>query len=235
MAKKPDKKVELVHKALERCNGHFFKASLCVNMEEDEFRKFVFDHESLRNRWMDSKDGHTTEPLDGAEVLSRNPLPGETPPTDDQVAVALLEEDKKLQREGLMGFGLNDAELDIALSLQQYGHERFQEGIEIINASIVPTRIKLLSQQTIIQDRLAFVRKQIEDFGELLNESREKWVAEENLLMKQYVEVVHLAATITDQTNRGAVTMAMMKIKFASRNGSKEKQAKPGFTKAIPV
>lgn len=223
--------IRKVNAALEQTNGHVLKAALCLGLEEKRVKDIIWQNPSLRMRWYDTKDGKSDLPLSSSETLCRTPIPEDKPPTDEEVALAMASEDKRLLHKGLQGFGLTRAELEQSLNLQEFGRTRFRETIEIINASIIPTRIKLLTQQTIIQERLEFVRAQITRLGATISDERTAWVNEEKLLMSQYCEVVELASQITDQTNRGAVMMAMLKIKTGI-NG-KMKPAKPGFSRTL--
>lgn len=143
-------------------------------------------------------------------------------------------------RSDLMGIGLAPHEVEGALAMQNFGANRFSDAMEMVSTGVFKTAVKLQTQQDIVEERLKFVRKQIEEHGPFLSEELDAWNAQEQRLMKQYLMIGDLLSKIQDTWYQGSAQLALVRMKMresgtTAPNGAQTTQRlqKPGFRPTV--
>jgi hypothetical protein len=155
-------------------------------------------------------------------------------PTPEQVTRAIQMSDRNLKR-GLRSIGLSEAEAEEAEALQKFNRGHFADSMDMISAHVLKTVLKLALQQRKIEERLAFIRIQLEAFGEFMSEERKAWVEEEDLLLTHYTEIGELVRRIQETWYKGSATLAVIRMRMKNNggnmnfNGSTQRSNKPGF------
>lgn len=211
----------------------------------DEFRAINSDLIELGSKMVLQSPGTILPPTDTEIVLSgTSTTPLYNSPTDEQLAMAVEAADSNLPK-GLRSLGLNQKEIGIAQSLAAFNKGYFKESMDMISSGVLVTAIKLQGQQREIEDRMKFVRTQIEEFGMFNTDDRKQWVNEEKLLTLQYIEIGRLLNDIQETWYRGAGYLALVRARMRgdttagsyAPNGSRKTQRmnKPGFRPTVTI
>jgi hypothetical protein len=183
------------------------------------------------------------KPPTDAELLGADADSLEVRPTDQQLAQAIALSEQNLQK-GLRSLGLNESEVSLAQAQQEFNKTHFKESMDMISSGLLTTALKLQTQQREIEERVAFVRGLIREFGEFQSEDRSAWIKEENLLMMQYKELGDLLNRIQETWYRGAAFLAVIRSRLRGETGANgryglegrtQRSNKPGFRPSVII
>lgn len=225
MSMVPEEKKYRINAALEKHNGDRRAAAAELGMEYEALKNAIHNCGDLKLRW--SKDGLnlTAQPPTEVETLHRAPPPD----VIEEVAKSLIKEDQLLS-DGLSKLGLTEHEQSLAMELQEFNRQQFSRSLDITSAGVTRQSLKIMTQLDAIGERLKYVRKVLDDMGEAMLEERPEWVKEEFQLSQAYTALSDQLRKMMSVQYEATKTIAY--IKFHQKN---QKQAKPGFSSAIPV
>jgi hypothetical protein len=207
----------LVHEALEKHHGNRAAAAQELGMTLQGIKNKIYESPRLRARWANDEVG-TPDQID---ALVQEPVT-----VDQKRFAAVIEKEDERLKSGLAEMGLSDREMTEALALQKFNRQNFASIMDIFNAGMAKTAIKLLTRIAQIEARLEPVTAKLVTMGDMA-EDRDLWTMEEEKLALQYVTAIDTFRKITQTGYEGSKTLAIIKWKLAG--GGKEKKAKPGF------
>lgn len=117
-------------------------------------------------------------------------------------------------RKDLETLGLTEQEVEGCMAMQSFGENRFANAMEVISTCGFNTAVKLQTQQRMMEERMAFVRERIQEYGTMVSEERQMWVAEEQKLVRNYATLGKLLADIQMNWYQGSAQLALVKMRM---------------------
>lgn len=142
-------------------------------------------------------------------------------------------------RSDLRQLGLTSQECDAAMGMQNFGKSRFADAMHMVSSSVFKTAMKLQTIQDILADQMKVCQKQIDGYGPIQSEDRDRWIEEMKGYVKQFALVGKLLNDIQRTWYEGAAELAMVewRIKHTDDSGpAKIKfkgEGKPGFRATV--
>lgn len=219
-----------IHAAMELCAGDTPAAAETLGMTLDKLKDTLRWCPELKERWCEKR---TVVPFNtDADTLSPKII--EIPDADKvftgeerKLVQAVESENAKLQK-GIFNLGLTKKEAEMAAEMSQFQRNHFKESVEVVGAGMTRVGIKLQMEVDKVQERLAVVRDALEQYGLVMDESRQGWVDEENKLMTQLYQLSQEIRKVAEVHYKGAYMSAMLRVKAQQQAGD-VRSRKPGY------
>lgn len=207
-----------VHEALEAASGNREAAAQALGISMQTLKNRIYECPNLRRRWASDE----ALPPDEIETISRDAIK-----TDEERVALEIERAGKQFRRDFTNLPLSEAEVEMALALQQFNRKRFSEILDMTNASMGVAVIKIMKQLTHKEERLNQITSAILRLGDAQTEERMSMVQEEESVSKQFVAFTSELIKAQKSAFAGSQTLALIKYRLAGK--SQQKKAKPGF------
>lgn len=201
-----------INKAMEAVQGNRAAAAEIVGIEKSRLDRAIITTPALTARWK------TTEALaDGEVVINPVTTINRTPPVPlglssaDRMAIELSTGEKKINKS-LAKLGFKQAEITAISSIEEFAGQHFQETLSIMHGGLLKSAMRLMLlaeriEQTYLQD------------DNLEEKERDWW-------WSRYFQILENLRGMNEQTNKAALTKAIIEIKKKEGGGL----GKPGFS-----
>lgn len=201
-----------INKALEACNGGVAAAADVLGMTAHRVSYAITHNPSLNARWKSS-----SAVLNGETVINPVTTINRTPPQPlnltpvQQQAVELSVTDRKLTRS-LHKLGFKQQEIQAISSVEEFAGQHFEQTLSIMHGGLLKSAMRLM----LLAEKIE--RDYLQD--PVMEEKDRKW------WWGIYFEILEKLRGMNDQTNKAALTKALIEIKKKDQNGL----GKPGFS-----
>lgn len=219
----PDK-IALIDKAMTEANGDRKVAAKYLGVPYIQLSMAVSRHPTLRAVWS-PKDESYVEPVtnDNPRLVSRHP-PKEVLTSDEQRGLELRKiEDKvvavgpeKSLSKSLSKLGFRAAEIEKLTTVEEFAGQHFTKTLSLLHGGMVQSAMKLM----LMADRI--------EKTYLMDDGLEE--KERNFWWDTYFRIIESLRAMNDQSNKAALTRALVRQKSGFGSGSK-----PGFSTAIQI
>lgn len=204
-----------INKALEATEGDFQAAADILGCTRNRIAHAVQRQPALTARWRSDKalvDGKTA--IDSITTINRiKPKPLELAP-QQRLAIELSINEKKMNRS-LAKLGFRAAEIQAISSIEEFAGQHFEETLSIMHGGLLKSAMRLmLMAERIERD---YLQGDIEDPKE-----RGFW-------WDTYFEILEKLRSMNEQTNKAALTKALIEIKRKEAEGGGQRSGKVGF------
>lgn len=209
----------MIDKALTEANGDRGVAAKLLGVAYVQVSQAISRHPALRASWIQKDDNYVAPvPSDSPRLVDRH-APGEVTDPDEIRAEALGNVERKLVAVGpdkalnrsLHKLGFKSAEIEKLTSMEEFAGQHFTKTLSLLHGGIVRGA-----------SRLMLLMEQIEE-GYLMNEDLSQ--SDRNFWWDNYFKVIESLRALTEQSNKAAITRALVKQK-----GNAPGLGKPGFT-----
>lgn len=201
-----------VNKAMEACDGNRKAAAEVLGMPYQKLVETVVKVPALYARW-----GNDKAVLGGEVMVNPVTTINRVPPTptglsaSERRAAALVVQEKRMKKS-LSRLGFQKAEIEMISSVEEFAGKHFEQTLSIMHGSLLKSAMRLMLLATRIE------KDYLQDEG--LDEKDRKW------WWDQYFRILETLRDFNDQTNKAALTKAMIDIKRKETNSL----GKPGFS-----
>lgn len=203
-----------INKALEASGGNHAAAAEILGMPTHRVNYAVRSHPALSARWRTGEDlveGKTD--INPVTVINRTPpKPLELAPSQ-KLAVELTVGEKKLNKS-LAKLGFKSAEIQAISSVEEFAGQHFEETLSIMHGGLLKSAMRLM----LLAERIEGDYLQSDD---LEGRDRDFW-------WKVYFEILEKLRSMNEQTNKAALTKALIEMKRKESEGGNPR-GKPGF------
>lgn len=209
----------LIDKALVASEGDRAKAAKLLGVAYVQISQAISRHPVLRSQWLQKDDNYVTPVPSESPRLTDRHAPGEVTTDDEVRADALTNVEKKLVAVGpnkelnksLQRLGFKGAEIEKLTTMEEFAGQHFTKTLSLLHGGIVrgAARLMLLMEE---------VEQEYLMKDDLSASDRSFW-------WDQYFRIIESLRALTDQSNKAAITRALVKQK-----GNAPGLGKPGFT-----
>lgn len=203
-----------INKALEASGGNRAAAAEIIGMAVGRLTSAVNSNPALSARWHTNNDL-----LDGKTNINPITAINRTPPKpldlapSQKMAIELTVGEKKLNRS-LAKLGFKSAEIQAISSVEEFAGQHFEETLSIMHGGLLKSAMRLM----LLAERIEQTYLQEDD---LEPKERDFW-------WKAYFEILEKLRSMNEQTNKAALTKALIEMKRKESEGGNPR-GKPGF------
>lgn len=201
-----------INKAMEATQGDALSAAEVLGVSVNRINNAISRNPALTARWRTSQtmlDGETN--INPTTAINRTPpKPLGLSPAQRQ-AIELSIGERKINKS-LAKLGFKSAEIQAISSIEEFAGQHFQETLSIMHGGLLKSAMRLM----ILAERIESQYLQDEN----MEEKDRKW------WWDQYFRILEKLRDMNDQTNKAALTKALIEIKKKEGGGL----GKPGFS-----
>lgn len=204
-----------INAAMEAAHGNTADAADILGIERNRLRALIQSHQGLSARWTVS-----TETLEGETKINDITAINRVPPKPialterEKVAVALTVQDRKLNKS-LRKLGFGQSEVEAISSVEEFAGQHFEETLTIMHGGLLKSAMRLMMLAEKIE------RQYLQDEG--LEERDRKW------WWDQYFRIIEKLRDMNEQTNKAALTKALIELKKKESEGGGGQNKKIAF------
>lgn len=209
----------VIDKALTEAEGDRGIAAKLLGVAYVQISQAISRHPVLRSQWIQKDDNYVSPvPSDSARLVDRH-APGEVSTEDELRAEALTKIENKLVAVGpnkelnksLAKLGFRTAEIEKLSSMEDFAGQHFTKTLSLLHGGIVRGAARLMLLMEEIEEEY------------LMDDTLS--TSDRNFWWDSYFKIIESLRSLTEQSNRAAVTRALVKQK-----GNSPGLGKPGFS-----
>lgn len=204
-----------INRALEAMLGDRKNAAELLGMSLNRINAAIENHPALSARWKTTNallDGNTKADL-SPMANRRAPVPLALSPAD-RIAVELTVSEKKMSKS-LAKLGFNHKEIEAISSVEEFAGQHFKDTLSIMHGGLLKSAMRLM----MLSERIE--RTYLQD-DKLSEKDRRYW-------WDIYFRTLEKLRDFNEQTNKAALTKALVELKEKEAAGGGMKNTKPNF------
>jgi hypothetical protein len=201
-----------IHKAMEATGGNRRAAAEILGIEKSRVDYAVAHNPALAAKWKVTAallDGETN--VNEITTISRKPPEPLALTQQERTVVALTVQERTLNKS-LAKLGFKGKEIEAISSVEEFAGAHFDQTLSIMHGGLLKSAMRLMLLAENIEQRY------LQDEG--LGEKDRNW------WWNQYFRILEKLRDMNEQTNKAALTKALIEIKKKGNNGL----GKPGFS-----
>jgi hypothetical protein len=203
-----------INRAMEACEGDQKAAAEILGMDKTRLAQAVQRVPSLSARWKHSAGIAAGELVTQSDEVNRTTPKELALTSSERMAIELSVTEKKLNRS-LVKLGFRQKEIEAISAVEEFAGNHFQQTLSIMHGGLLKSAMRLM----LLAERIESTYLQDDHMEE---RDRKYW-------WDTYFKILEKLRDFNEQTNKAALTKALIEIKRKEAEGGGVKNTKPSF------